>query len=60
MLYNLLVPLAAHFEPFNLFRYITFRSGCAMFTALIISFWPAKLPGAIDSMTYPAISEMIA
>jgi len=38
MLYNLLVPLAAHFEPFNLFRYLTFRSGGAVFTALILSF----------------------
>ena len=38
MLYNLLVPLAGQFEPFNLFRYITFRSGGAVFTALIISF----------------------
>ncbi|MDE3016291.1 MAG: phospho-N-acetylmuramoyl-pentapeptide-transferase [Pseudomonadota bacterium] len=39
MLYNLLVPLAAHFEPFNLFRYLTFRSGGAVFTALVISFY---------------------
>src|SRR5258708_6676079 len=39
MLYNLLVPLAAHFEPFNLFRYLTFRSGGAVFTSLIISFY---------------------
>jgi phospho-N-acetylmuramoyl-pentapeptide-transferase len=38
MLYNLLVPLASQFEPFNLFRYITFRSGGAGFTALILSF----------------------
>lgn len=38
MLYNLLVPLAPHFEPFNLFRYLTFRSGGAVFTALILSF----------------------
>jgi len=38
MLYNLLVPLAGDFQPFNLFRYLTFRSGCAVFTALIISF----------------------
>src|SRR5271170_7684839 len=39
MLYNLLVPLASHFEPFNLFRYITFRSGGAVFTSLILSFY---------------------
>ena len=38
MLYHLLYPLAADFGPFNLFRYITFRTGGAVLTALIISF----------------------
>ena len=38
MLYYLLYPLAADFGPFNLFRYITFRTGGAVLTALIISF----------------------
>lgn len=38
MLYNLLVPYANDFIAFNLFRYITFRTGGAMMTALIISF----------------------
>lgn len=38
MLYHLLVPLAESFTPFNVFRYITFRSGGAMLTALLISF----------------------
>ncbi|MDR3514392.1 MAG: phospho-N-acetylmuramoyl-pentapeptide-transferase [Azospirillaceae bacterium] len=38
MLYNLLFPLADVFSPFNLFRYITFRTGGAVITALIISF----------------------
>ena len=38
MLYPLLVPLASHFEAFNLFRYITFRSGGAVVTALLVSF----------------------
>lgn len=38
MLYNLLTPLADEFSPLNLFRYITFRTGGAMFTALAISF----------------------
>lgn len=38
MLYNLLVPFANEFSFFNLFRYITFRCGAAVFTALIISF----------------------
>ncbi|MFY8094923.1 MAG: phospho-N-acetylmuramoyl-pentapeptide-transferase [Niveispirillum sp.] len=38
MLYNLLYPLADEFQIFNLFRYITFRTGGAVMTALIISF----------------------
>ena len=38
MLYLLLYPLADRFHPFNLFRYITFRSGGAVVTALLISF----------------------
>ena len=38
MLYNFLVPLADDFSPLNLFRYITFRTGGAIMTALIISF----------------------
>jgi phospho-N-acetylmuramoyl-pentapeptide-transferase len=38
MLFNLLAPLAEEFGPFNLFRYITFRTGGAIATALLISF----------------------
>ena len=38
MLYLLLVPLADEFHALNLFRYITFRSGGAVVTALLISF----------------------
>ena len=38
MLYNLLVPLADDYTIFNVFRYITFRSGAAVMTALVISF----------------------
>ncbi len=38
MLYNLLAPLAEQSALFNLFRYITFRTGGAMVTALVISF----------------------
>lgn len=38
MLYNLLTPLAEDFQIFNLFRYLTFRTGGAVMTALIISF----------------------
>ena len=38
MLYNLLAPYADQFQLFNLFRYLTFRSGGAVMTALLISF----------------------
>ncbi len=38
MLFNLLYPLAEDFRIFNLFRYLTFRTGAAVMTALIISF----------------------
>ncbi len=38
MLFNTLAQLADQFAFFNLFRYITFRTGGAMMTALIVSF----------------------
>jgi phospho-N-acetylmuramoyl-pentapeptide-transferase len=38
MLFNLLFPLADQFGLFNLFRYLTFRTGGAVLTALVISF----------------------
>jgi phospho-N-acetylmuramoyl-pentapeptide-transferase len=38
MLYNLLYPLADEYTIFNLFRYLTFRTGGAVMTALIIAF----------------------
>jgi phospho-N-acetylmuramoyl-pentapeptide-transferase len=38
MLFNLLYPLADQVSPLNLFRYLTFRSGGAVITALLISF----------------------
>ncbi|WP_420349759.1 phospho-N-acetylmuramoyl-pentapeptide-transferase [Pelagibius sp.] len=38
MLFNLLTPLADEHIVFNLFRYLTFRSGGAVITALVISF----------------------
>lgn len=38
MLYHLLVPLADQFQIFNLFRYLTFRTGGAIMTALLIGF----------------------
>ena len=38
MLYNLLVPLADEHAIFNLFRYLTFRTGGGVLTALFICF----------------------
>ena len=38
MLYNILVPFADDFAVLNLFRYLTFRTGGAVITALIVSF----------------------
>jgi phospho-N-acetylmuramoyl-pentapeptide-transferase len=37
MLYNLFAPLGEHLIVFNLFRYLTFRSGAACITALAFS-----------------------
>jgi len=37
MLYNLFAPFADHLIAFNLFRYLTFRSGAACMTALVLS-----------------------
>ncbi len=39
MLYHLLYPLRDIFFGFNIFRYITFRSGGALFTSLMICFY---------------------
>lgn len=38
MLYNLLYPLAEQFSFLNLFKYLTFRTGGAIMTAMILSF----------------------
>ena len=38
MLYNLLTPLVDDYSFLNLFRYLTFRSGGSVMTALVISF----------------------
>jgi phospho-N-acetylmuramoyl-pentapeptide-transferase len=38
MLYHLLYPLSKTFSGFNVFRYLTFRSGGAVITALLVSF----------------------
>ncbi len=39
MLYHLFYPLAEHFQLFNLFRYITFRSAGAVLTSLLLAFF---------------------
>jgi phospho-N-acetylmuramoyl-pentapeptide-transferase len=38
MIYHLLYPLASDVGAFNVFRYITFRTGAATLTALFIAF----------------------
>ena len=38
MLYNLLYPLSDSVSLFNVFQYLTFRTGAAVLTALVISF----------------------
>lgn len=38
MLYNILYPLAGDVQVFNLFKYLTFRTGGATLTALVICF----------------------
>ena len=45
MLYHLLVPLAKYFTPFNVFRYVTFRTAGAFLTALVVTllFGPAVI-----------------
>lgn len=42
MLYNLLAPYADDFILFNLFRYLTFRTGGAIMTAMVICFLIGK------------------
>ncbi len=39
MLFNLASPFAGQFILFNLIRYLTFRSGAACLTAMVVSFW---------------------
>ena len=38
MFYHIFVPLVNHFTALNIFKYITFRAGYAMVTALLLSF----------------------
>jgi len=54
MIFNLIRPFADHYAAANLFRYLTFRSGAACLTALIVCFilgprvirWLKSLQGA--------------
>lgn len=39
MLYNLLFPFAEEWQILNVFKYLTFRSGGAALTAMLLTFW---------------------
>ncbi len=43
MLYYLLYPLSEHYTIFNVFRYITFRTFAALFTAMLVYFIFGKM-----------------
>jgi len=43
MLYHIFYPLHIYFFPFNVFKYITFRAGAAIFTSLVLSLFLAPL-----------------
>jgi phospho-N-acetylmuramoyl-pentapeptide-transferase len=53
MLYHLLYPLASDFHFFNIFKYLTFRTICAVITALIVSFllgpWIIRMLGSLQA-----------
>ena len=57
MFYHLLFPLSEFFGPFNVFRYITFRTGMATLTALIISL--AIGPWMIDKLASLKVAQPI-
>lgn len=57
MLYHLLYPLHEAFSVFNVFRYITFRTGGAVLTALVISI--ACGPWFIASLRRLAVGQNI-
>lgn len=54
MLYHLLIPLGG---PFNVFRYVTFRSACAMITALVLCY--ALYPAFIEWMRKKKMEQII-
>ncbi|HYD99032.1 MAG TPA: phospho-N-acetylmuramoyl-pentapeptide-transferase [Alphaproteobacteria bacterium] len=61
MLYNLLYPLADQVSFFNLFRYITFRTGGAVMTALLICLvmgpWLIRTLRAVQGQGQPIRSD---
>ncbi|MEW6219184.1 MAG: phospho-N-acetylmuramoyl-pentapeptide-transferase [Thermodesulfobacteriota bacterium] len=57
MLYHLLYPLHTAFTPFNVFRYITFRTLGATVTALVIALWLG--PAFIRSMQRYQIGQVV-
>jgi phospho-N-acetylmuramoyl-pentapeptide-transferase len=54
MLYHLLIPLGG---PFNVFRYITFRTACAMVTALVVCY--VAYPAFIAFMRRKRMEQII-
>jgi phospho-N-acetylmuramoyl-pentapeptide-transferase len=57
VLYHLLVPLARQHIVFNLFTYITFRTACAVVTALLLAFLLG--PGIIERLRGRNVGQVI-
>ena len=57
MFYHLLYPLASDVGAFNVFRYITFRTGAATLTALFIAF--AFGPALIEKLANLRVGQPI-
>jgi len=57
MLFNLLEPLSEMWFPFNVFRYITFRTACAAITALALTLLLA--PWVVDRLRRGQIGQRI-
>ena len=51
MLFLLLTPFSDEFIVFNLFRYLTFRTGGALLTALIFAFVFARMAASRSAAT---------
>ncbi len=57
MLFNLLEPLSELWFPFNVFRYITFRTACAAITALALTLLLA--PWVVDRLRRGQVGQRI-